>query len=1055
MRRRTLGAVLVGVLASSLLVGSPSGAQPADFTDERVVAVGSPTAFAFLPDGRMLVTRQGGQLLLVDGGAATVALDLSSTTCDEFERGLLGVAVAPGFDEDGGDVFLYQTTGDAAPDECPFRSPTAWNRVVKVTLGPDGIGNPDSLRVLVDRIPSWGGNHNAGDVQIGPDGHLYVSVGDGGRDYAGGGSAGTNDAARDPHVLLGKVLRLTLDGGIPADNPYASSGGDCRATGRTEPGQQCRETYASGFRNPFRMAFDRDAERTRLFVNDVGQGAREEVDDVRPGADYGWNCLEGTRVNRTDGVCADPSGFSPPIHEYPSDECASITGGAFVPPATWPQEYDGTYLFADYVCGAIFVLRPGSGQAPTRLLDGLGRSSAVHLGFGPDGSLYYTTYADGGEVRRLSYVGSEANRAPTAQFTATPTAGPVPLEVTFDAGGSSDPDGDPVTFRWDFGDGATTQTTEPTVAHTYSEAGSFEATLVAADDRGGASPPAAATITPGDSAPEVTITSPAEEDRFEVGQRVELRATATDRQDGELPGEALSWRVTQHHDQHTHPYLPPTPGAEVAFTAPPPEDLAAGATSYLAVVDTATDSAGLTTTVTRRLDPARTDLRLDSDPQGVELEVAGQTFRTPARIPSWSCWGVEVSAPETVEVDGGTARFSSWSDGGAREHVVVTPWESSAITASYELPSSGASPSPSPSDGASPRPSPSNSASPSPSPSPSPQPTASPSPSGAPDVPATAVVRAGGASRIDTAVALSQQRFPGCGDDEPLAEAVVLARADGYADALAGGPLAASLGAPVLLTGSDGLDATTAQEVQRLRPERVVLLGGEAALSDSVADDVADLGIAVERVSGVDRFATSARIAALLPPSRRAYVVEGANPSPSRGWPDAVSASWLAAREGAPVLLATRDSLPDATAAALRDREVADAVIVGGEAALGSAVTEAVAATGAEVSRVGGATRYDTSRLLADRAGSLDGVTAFLATGGDFPDALAAGPSVAARAAVLLLVDGSDLAAAPASATWLEEHADELGGAVVVGGPGAVSGRVESQVAALLAGSPE
>ena len=126
----------------------------------------------------------------------------------------------------------------------------------------------------MDEIPSPSGNHNAGDLRFGNDGYLYVSVGDGGCDYAGNsGCAGANDASRDQHALVGKILRITSTGGIPPTNPFQGAGtARCNVTGRTTAGNKCQETFAWGLRNPFRIAFDPNTTATRFFINDVGAG---------------------------------------------------------------------------------------------------------------------------------------------------------------------------------------------------------------------------------------------------------------------------------------------------------------------------------------------------------------------------------------------------------------------------------------------------------------------------------------------------------------------------------------------------------------------------------------------------------------------------------------------------------------------------------------------------------------------------------------------------------------------------------------------------------------
>ena len=228
------------------------------------------------------------------------------------------------------------------------------------------------------------------------------------------------------------MLRVTRDGDVPAGQPVlAPDGGVCADTGSTIAGKTCRETFAWGLRNPFRFAFDPNAAGTRFYVNDVGQNAWEEIDLGLAGADYGWNVREGFCVNGSTTTCgAAPAGMTNPIYAYGrGDGCASITGGAFVPNGVWPAEYDGKYLFADYVCGGIFRLDPsGGGFTRTPFATGLGGSSAVHLGFGPlaggGRALYYTTYAAGGQVRRIRH--TTGNGVPTAALSALPTLRPRP-----------------------------------------------------------------------------------------------------------------------------------------------------------------------------------------------------------------------------------------------------------------------------------------------------------------------------------------------------------------------------------------------------------------------------------------------------------------------------------------------------------------------------------------------------------------------------------------------------------------------------------------------------
>lgn len=659
---------------------------PAGFADALVAEVPAPTALAFASATRMLVASQAGQLRVVQNGQllGPPALDLAAAgkVCTNSERGLLGVVVDPDFASNHF-IYLYYTykkfgvcpTGDPTNPQVPV------NRVARYTLSDANVASGET--VLVDNMLSPNGNHNGGDLHFGQDGYLYISVGDGGSDYAGdSGGAGANDAARDEFMLLGKILRITRDGGIPPGNPFVGAGSTrCNAAGRTSAGNRCQETFAWGLRNPFRFAFKPGT--SQFLINDVGQNAWEEIDQGQAGADYGWSCREGKHPNQTGAKCAPtPPNMIDPIYEYDHSECASITGGAFVPDGVWPAEYQGAYLFADYVCGTIFVLR---GQASQYVADSFATnlSGPTSLTFGPYGggqALYYTSYEGGGQVRRIVSTAS-ANRSPTAAIAASPTYGAAPLTVGFDAAGSGDPDGDALSYEWSFGDGSPHSAAKaPT--HQYAS-GTYIAELTVRDGRGG-SDTATMRIDSGNFPPAPQISAPGPGLRFAVGQSITLVGAATDPEDGALPPARLSWRVLLHHNTHTHPFVPPTPGASVSFSAPGPEDLAATSTSYLEAELTATDSRGLTSVITRELRPALVQIELASDPPGRTLTVNGQTLTAPGSVTSWPGYLLSVSSPGQRDESGRWVIITGWADGpSAATRAISTPAADTSYTAIF------------------------------------------------------------------------------------------------------------------------------------------------------------------------------------------------------------------------------------------------------------------------------------------------------------------------------------------------------------------------------------
>ena len=253
--------------------------------------------------------------------------------------------------------------------------------------------------------------------------------------------------------------------------------------------------------------------------------------------------------------------------------------------------------------------------------------------FGPHGTtraLYYMNYLSGGEVRRIAFTGT-ANRSPVAAASANPTSGPAPLTVSFNGAGSTDPDGDPLSYDWDFGDGSA-HSTSAAPSHTYTTGGTYTATLRVRDDRGGEDTETVR-IDPGNTPPVPTIEAPAPSERFAVGEVVTLRGSATDAQDGAVPPSRLSWTVLKHHDTHTHPFLPPTTGNNVPITGPDPEDPSATTTSYLEIQLTATDAQGLSRTVTQELHPNVVELGFASNPSGLVARRGRRSADDAAGVP--------------------------------------------------------------------------------------------------------------------------------------------------------------------------------------------------------------------------------------------------------------------------------------------------------------------------------------------------------------------------------------------------------------------------------------
>ena len=310
------------------------------------------------------------------------------------------------------------------------------------------------------------------------------------------------------------------------------------------------------------------------------------------------------------------------------------------------------------------------------------------------------------------------------------------------------------------------------------------------------------------------------------------------------------------------------------------------------------------------------------------------------------------------------------------------------------------------------------------------------------------VSRVAGPTRIDTAIELSRSAFD-------RSDVAVLAAAGGFADALSGGPLAGSLRAPLLLNGSDALAPEVRAELTRLGAKAVVLLGGTASLSDTVAADLTAMGMDVTRYGGPDRFATAAMVAADLSADTM-YLALGSHPDPDRAWPDAVAVAGLAARQAAGLVLTAPDTLPAATADAIRAADPTSVVILGGVGAIDSSVEQAVTDLGVPtVERIAGATRLETSAAVADRmvADGADPATTWVASAGGWADALAAGPAVARDGGVLVLSGTAADSQGPGSGTWPDINRDRISAVRIIGGEAALSDDVADGLARLLGNS--
>jgi glucose/arabinose dehydrogenase len=389
----------IGRSLSLTLVVLACGAAPAHavtvrpgFTATPIVeGLDQPTAADFAPDGRLVILEKTGAVRLwTAGGGLRAAPLLTLPVCTDSEMGLLGLAFHPSFVENGF-VYLYHTMppgGD--PARCSQGVDAGRrDRVVRVTLGSDTI-DPASLVVIVDGLRTDGGNHDGGVLRFGPDGMLYVGVGDTGIGDGGAPGTSTNPYAHDLSHREGKILRVKPNGDAPDDNPFVAMGGDAAFV------------WAYGFRNPFRFAFDPILPGPQhLWVGDVGQSTWEEVDVVEAGDDLGWPACEGFAPA---GQC--PGSSIPPIYVYrhpgQPNESVSITGGVHYDGTQFDDSFHGDYFFGDFGLNQVYradvnATRDGFDGDPEVFADPAGQP--VDFFVGPDGALYWVAIGNGAIIR--------------------------------------------------------------------------------------------------------------------------------------------------------------------------------------------------------------------------------------------------------------------------------------------------------------------------------------------------------------------------------------------------------------------------------------------------------------------------------------------------------------------------------------------------------------------------------------------------------------------------------------------------------------------------------
>ena len=574
------------------------------------------TSMAFGPEGRIYLALKDGIVRVAQDGKLlpTPFIDISAITNRRTDRGLGGIALDPQFPTRPY-VYLFFTydppellADDTAPRvsrlvrvqaDAAINYNVALSGTIETILGRNSIATnvapllaqgatilPEPASCMTgltmsgtpveDCLPSDEVSHSAGSLIFGTDGYLYASHGDA-SSYSGATKTSLRSQMLDS--TAGKVLRIDPNTGygVPG-NPFYDP---------AKPSSSRSKVWSYGMRNPFRITLNPST--GQVYIGDVGTSAWEEVNSGK-GVNHGWPCYEGGNTtqstvgtgstislanssfqnfSRTADFCkglydkglgavvAPLFSYRHPVDSTGKDLGASVTGVAFYSGVTYPTKYRGALFVADYAQHTIRYLTfdangiPSVNPFATEISPSGG---AVQLLIGPDTNLYgvfLDLVTRKSQVRRYRYTGSN-NTPPTAVLKVSPVGGSIPLAVTFDTTGTSDADGQALSYSWDFGDGTGSGEASANPTHVYQTVGTFEATVTVRETTAPfAEAMASVVIRTGTTPPKVFITSPTTTTTYAIGDTVTFSGYA-EFNGVRVPTSALTWSIVQRHNLHEH-----------------------------------------------------------------------------------------------------------------------------------------------------------------------------------------------------------------------------------------------------------------------------------------------------------------------------------------------------------------------------------------------------------------------------------------------------------------------------------------------------------------------
>ncbi len=622
---------------------------PEGFRETRLATGLNPTALRIANNGNIYICEKDGKIKLYSNGVIKSKYVLSLDSIEiTGEAGMQDMILDPDF-ETNGYYYVYYTTKRGGT-----------HNVLSRFKSQGDTTDLSSETVLISLPPIINApGHNGGGMAFGLDGKIYLSIGE----------AYLSSNAQDFNTLLGKVIRINSDGTIPSTNPFYST-----LTGIN------RAIYALGFRNPFKMGFDPIT--GKIYVNDVGNDNWEEINEIIAGKNYGWPITEGPNISG-----ALPQNYQSPVHYYNHANSCAITGGAFyrsnttVIPA-FPTSYYGKYFFGDYCNGQYKMYNPLTSLVSDFTI---GINRPLDIAFDQNtGIMYYiargTNYSDPGSENdnTLSLAGElwkvEFRNNDSIAFAFQPqniiTGVGTSSGAYFNAAVSGKK---PIQYTW-YKNGNLIvgqnnpylQISNPTIADDNSQyqlkAWNYVNTVTSN---------VVYLYTTSNNPPLATITSPLDSTYYTGGDIITLSGFSTDREEGILGKENFSWKIDFCHDSHTHPALDLTSNQN-NFTFKIPNNGETASDVWYRIYLYVKDSTNSTTTVTRDVLPKKTNILLNSKPQGLILKLDGHEVMTPYSFTSIQGVKREIEV-DSIQIYNGTSyAFVKWSNDSAR-HSFVYP----------------------------------------------------------------------------------------------------------------------------------------------------------------------------------------------------------------------------------------------------------------------------------------------------------------------------------------------------------------------------------------------